>query len=361
MMYSPIRFLPSALSKRRPLHLTFFVTRRCNARCPFCFYLEKKGKPQVAPELSLDEVEAVSGSLGSLLWVSFSGGEVFLREDIAQIARVFYENNRPSIILLSTNGLMPGLISKKTEEILKNSPKSVVAVKLSLDGIGMRHDEIRDTPGSFDRVMESCAALGALLEKYPNFELGINTVFSSANQDEMDEIIEFVKGLPMIKTHTVSLVRGDLSDAAYKEADIGKYLGAIEKLEQGLRDGTSRRYGFGGARIKAAQDIIQRRLIHRTARDNRRLIPCYAGQLNLVLTETGDVYPCESFREEHRLGSVRETGYDVRKILHSHRTKKVVASIRDNCFCTHECFMMTNILFNPRLYPEILRETALVK
>jgi len=360
-MYSPLRFLPSALRKRRPLHLTFFVTRRCNARCPFCFYLEKKGGPGDAPELSLHEVEAVSGSLGSLLWVSFSGGEVFLREDIAQIARVFYENNRPSVILLSTNGLMPGLIRKKTEEILKNSPKSVVAVKLSLDGVGARHDEIRDTPGSFDRVMESCEALGSLLENNPNFELGINTVFSSANQDEMDEIIEFVKGLPMIKTHTVSLVRGDLSDEAYKEVDIGKYLRSIEKLEEGLKDGSSPRYGFGGARIKAAQDIIQRRLIHRTARENRRLVPCYAGRLNLVLTETGDVYPCESFREEHRLGNVRESGYDAQEILQSRNAKEVVASIRDSCFCTHECFMMTNILFNPMLYPQILRETVLVK
>lgn len=361
MMYSPLRFLPSALSKKRPLHLTFFVTRRCNARCPFCFYLENKGEPGDAPELSLDEVEAVSGSLGNLLWVSFSGGEVFLREDIAQIARIFYMNNSPSVILLSTNGLMPGIIMKKTEEVLRNSPKSVVAVKLSLDGIGARHDEIRDTPGSFDRVMESCEALGPLLKNYPNFELGINTVFSSANQDEMDDIIEFVKGLPMIKTHTVSLVRGELSEEAYKKVDIDKYLKAVEKLEQGLKDGTSPRYGFGGAKIKAAQDIIQRRLIHRTARENRMLIPCYAGRLNLVLTETGDVYPCESFRAEHRLGGVRQTGYDVRKILKGQRTKKVLASIKENCFCTHECFMMTNILFNPRLYPEILRQTVLVK
>ena len=27
-----------------------------------------------------------------------------------------------------------------------------------------------------------------------------------------------------------------------------------------------------------------------------------------------------------------------------------------NCYCTHECYFMTNILFNPRLYPALARE-----
>ena len=37
--YSPFRHLPSAFVKSRPVQLTLFLTRKCNARCRFCFYL----------------------------------------------------------------------------------------------------------------------------------------------------------------------------------------------------------------------------------------------------------------------------------------------------------------------------------
>jgi MoaA/NifB/PqqE/SkfB family radical SAM enzyme len=355
-MYSPFRHAGSILAKNRPIHLTFFVTRRCNSKCPFCFYLRSSDAATGdGQELTLDEIRRISSSFGNLLWLAFSGGEIYLREDLVEIARVFYENNKPAIMLFPTNGLLPELISEKTEQILKECPKSVITVKLSLDGLRGDHDEIRNTPGSFARTMETYELLGRLLDTYPHFELGINTVFCSANQERMDEVIEFVAGLRNIKTHTISLVRGDLKDKGCKAVDFGKYLRAIERLEKNLKDRKSSTYRFWGAGIKAAQDILQRRLIHRTMQEQRRLIPCYAGRLNLVLTETGAVYPCEILTRS--LGNVRDCGYDIRKLLQSAEAKEAVGFIKDGrCYCTHECYFMTNILFNPGLYPGLLRE-----
>jgi radical SAM protein with 4Fe4S-binding SPASM domain len=356
-MYSPLRFLPSVLLKRDPLHLTLFVTRRCNARCPFCFYLEKNDNTENTDELSLDEINSISGSLKNLLWVAFSGGEVFLRKDIVEISKSFYKNNRPSIMLYSTNGLIPDMIMENTEHILRECPNSVITVKVSIDGIGEKHDSLRGVPNSFNKVIETCNLLGELIDKYKNFELGINTVFCSSNQDDMDEIIEFVREMNMVKTHTISLVRGDLRDNAHKDVDIDKYLESIEKLERNLKDGTAPIYRFRGSRIKAAQDVLQRILIHRTFKENRRFLPCYAGLLNLVITETGDVYPCENFKDNFNLGNVRGFNYDINSILHSDVSKRIISSIKSGCFCTHECYMMTNILFNPRMYPRLLKET----
>ncbi len=355
MQYSPFRHVLSVFHKRRPVQLTFFLTARCNAACPFCFYLSGKNHPaEGRPELSIDEIRRVSPSMGRLLWLAFSGGEIFLREDIAEIAEVFYKNNRPSIMLFPTNGLMTGVITEKTVDILERCRKSTVAVKLSVEGPEDVHDSIRGR-GSFRRTMETCEALGRLLDAYPNFELGINTVFCSANQDSMDEVIELVGGLDMIRTHTVSLIRGDVADAGLKEIDIEKYRRTADRLAAGLKEGTSAVYRFRGAGIKAAQDILQRRLIYETAAGNRQVIPCYAGRLNVVLTESGDVYPCESF--SMKLGNVRESGYDIGSILRSRKSRDRIRTIRDNgCFCTHECYFMTNILFNPRVYPQLLKE-----
>ncbi len=355
-MYSPFRHAGSILWKRRPIHLTFFLTRRCNSHCPFCFYLKNRDSlPDEHRELDLDEIGRISASFGDLLWLAFSGGEIYLRDDLVEISRIFYKNNRPPIMLFPTNGLLPQLIAERTELIVKNCPESVIAVKLSLDGIGEDHDRLRNTPGSFARTMDTYKLLAPLIRRFGNFELGVNTVFCSENQGKMDEIIDFVNGMKDIKTHTISLIRGNLSEDGFKQVDFGRYRKAVERLEKNLKEKVSSLYRFKGAKIKAAQDILQRGLIHRTAQERRRLLACYAGKLNVVLSETGELFPCEILTKS--FGNIRDHDLDIGKALSTGRAAEIIRSIgKKECYCTHECYFMTNILFNPRLYPALLRE-----
>ncbi|MBI5665047.1 MAG: radical SAM protein [Nitrospirae bacterium] len=352
MSYSPFRHIGSVFWKRRPIQLTFFLTKRCNSKCSFCFYRAGRDIPEEhGTELSLGEIEKISASMGKLLWLAFSGGEIFLRDDIVEIAKVFYERNKPSIILFPTNGLLTDVIREKIETVLKHCRNSTVVVKLSLDGPENIHDFIRGGKGSFQKTMQTYESLRGLIDEFQNFELGINTVYCSANQDYMDAVIEFVGGLDRIKTHTVSLVRGK----GLEEIDIERYRETIDTLAGNLRKRTSGIYRFRGGRLKAAQDILQRRLIYDTETQKKKLIDCYAGRLNLVLTETGELYPCESF--SMRMGNVRDNEYDIEIIMESGQSHNIISSIKDNgCFCSHECYLMTNILFSMRMYPRLMRE-----
>ncbi len=358
MTFSPFRHLDSILWKKRPIQFTLFLTRRCNARCPFCFYTSQQSEVLgAAPELSIAEIERIAPQLGKLLWLAFSGGEIFLRSDLLEITKLFYKTNKPSIILLPTNGLLLDTIYQTVEAVLRSCPESSVVVKLSLDGPEPVHDELRGVPGSFQRALKTCAALGKLVEKYDNFELGINTVFCQANQDLVDGVIDMVQTLPYVKTHTVSLIRGEVFREDLKHIDLGKYKKTIIRLESDLKKRLAAVYGFRGARLKAAQDILQRRSIYEAALHNQRSTPCYAGKLNLVLTETGDLFPCEDFSEKMKFGNVREVDYDLKQLLESDKGRKIRQFI-DNmeCCCTHECYFMTNILFNPGYYPALLKE-----
>lgn len=355
-MNSWLRHVDAIAWKRRPIHLTFFVTRNCNARCPYCFYPQdaEMAQPDDA-ELSLEEIGKVSRSLGSLLWLAFSGGEIFLRKDLVEISRLFHRQNRPAIMLYPTNGMLPQRIYDSMARILQQCSDSIVVVKLSLDGVGAAHDDLRLTAGGFDRLMQTYRLLAGLLADHPNFELGINTVFCAGNQDRMDEIIEFVQGLEHIRTHTISLARGELADASHKAVDHAKYERAVGRLAANLRERKAPTYAFRGARLKAAQDILQRRLIHRTLLEQKRLIPCYAGRLNLVLSETGEVYPCETRLES--FGNVRAHAYDLGSMARTAAARAALGSIgRGECHCTHECNFITNILFNPRCYPALAAE-----
>lgn len=358
MKYSPFRHLGSVVWKNRPIQFTFFLTRRCNAKCPFCFYTSTDHKaPGRAEELTLGEIEKIACQLGRLLWLAFSGGEIFLRPDLVEIARIFYRYARPPLILLPTNGLLSDTILHVVEKILQECPKSTVVVKLSLDGPEKLHDELRGVAGAYRKTLETCAALGELVEKYNHFELGINTVFCRANQDRIDEIIDQVQTLPHIKTHTVSLVRGEVGQDDLKQVDLTKYKRVIDRLESDLKQKKAAVYRFKGGKLKAAQDILQRRLIYQAASQARRSNQCYAGKLNLVLTEFGDLYPCEDFSEWMRFGNLREKNYELNSLLQSEKAEKVLAFIHDHgCHCTHECYFMTNILFDLKHYPALLRE-----
>lgn len=351
-----LRHLPRVLHPARPVQFTLFLTRRCNARCPYCFYLRNtRDTPAAGAELTLAQMQRFAPGLGPLVWLAFSGGEIFLRRDLADIAALFYRCNRPNIMLYPTNGTLPARASRNMARILQRCPDSSHVVKLSIDELGPAHDRLRHSPGSFDRTLETLDRLARLQRHYPRLELGINTVFSAANQDRVDAIIDFVRTLPAATTHTLSLVRGDLQARDYLDVDLDKYQAACERLATATRDGSTPGYRFFGARLKASQDILQRKLILLTAREGRRQIPCLAGRTNLVMDCDGEVYPCEM--RSTSLGNIHRAGYDIRALLDSARGRALRREIRDGgCHCTHECHMMTNILFNPARYPRLLGE-----
>jgi MoaA/NifB/PqqE/SkfB family radical SAM enzyme len=357
MTYSTLRFLPSVVRKTRPIHLVLFVTKVCNAHCPFCFYLEDKTLSTETGDLTMDEIKQVSNSLGNLLWLAFSGGEVFLRKDLPDIARLFYANNKPSIMFMPTNGLLPERISGTTEQILKDCPNTAITVKISLDGVGELHDKVRATKNNFVKAMQTYEALAPFIDKYPNFDLGVNTVYSAGNQHEIDKTIDFVRTLKKVTTHTISLARGDIKQPALKDVDMAGYQRAVKRLEQEMVDGDAPVYRFRGGKIKAAQDIIQRRLIHEVATTGKWQIPCHAGKLNVTVTHDAKVYPCEVFSDDFLIADMRKDGFDLEAHLKSDRAKAILQRIGAGCFCTHECYTMTNILFNPKLYPELLKNT----
>lgn len=354
--YSPFRHLDAILWKRRPIQLTCFLTRRCNAACPYCFYLADKARQRATdPELTLAELSKVADSLGTLLWLAFSGGEIFLRRDLVEIAVAFYERNRPAIILLPSNGLDTETIVRRTGEIIRNCPKSTIVVKLSLDGPAALHDQIRGRTRGFDQTMQTCKALGEFLDRYDNFELGINSVFCADNQTALPAFTDEINRLQQVRTHTVSLIRGQTWDERLTAVDLELYRQVSEQMEENLKKRLAAVYRFRGGRLKAAQDILQRRLILRTAQEQKRLLACYAGRLNVVLAENGDLYPCESFGEAMRLGNIRDFNCDLEATRRSPHARQIIERINaGGCHCTHECYMMTNILFNPRQYPALL-------
>ena len=102
-----IKYADYAKAVFRPKQLEsvfLFVTSTCNSLCRTCFYWDELNKGQ---DLTFEQLERVSETAPQFhkLWIS--GGEPFLRKELAEIIALFYRNNGMRHVNLPTNGLLP--------------------------------------------------------------------------------------------------------------------------------------------------------------------------------------------------------------------------------------------------------------
>ena len=327
-------------------YLIFFITARCNSRCKYCFYWKELN--QNKNELSLEEIEKTSKNFKNLLYVSLTGGEPFLREDIDKIAFAFYKNSNTRFIAIPTNGILSEKIKEKVESILELCPNVHLNVELSLDALEEVHDNIRGVKGNFQRAMKTLGYLEQIKKKNPNMRIIIHSVFSGYNQDHVRELYDYIMKKE-VDQYRIGLIRKDSRIPESMDIDLKKYNDFVEYIER------NKKVGKGlYSKLFYVVNVMNREVNLKTLRQNRMVLPCVAGKKMIVIGEEGDVYPCEILHKS--FGNIREHGYDVKRLLRSPQGKALRNFIvKSKCFCTWGCATQNNIIFNPMTYPRILK------
>lgn len=322
---------------------THFVTSTCNARCRHCFYPINQRKN----ELTLEEITRLVATLPPIRMLLISGGEPFLRRDLPEIVSAYFEHSAFYSVSVPTNGFNAAQIGKAVERICAVSPDLHLGVAVSIDGFAEFHDQLRAVPGLYAKALKTLEHIVALSRRYPNLTASVNTVFMRDNEREVESFCDFIYGRFRPAYHALALIRGDAYDPKLKEdLDLDLY----EKLSRTLDE----RYppaevatSWRGMRARARRDINRRRYeyIARQARGGSFEKFCLAGEREYVMTETGDIYGCELI--SHKLGNVREAGYDFGVIRGGKEAARFVREKRERlCRCTHECNTRTMILFD---------------
>ena len=155
------------LCKRRtsPIYFVFLVTGNCNAHCKHCLLGERE---PITDELTIDEIEKVSASMDDMLFFTPTGGEPFLRKDLAEIVKIFHRNNAALNVGIPTNGSLTDRVVARVKEMLESCPDVDLHIDVSIDDIGERHDEIRGFKGLFDRAITTYKELRKMEKHYKN-------------------------------------------------------------------------------------------------------------------------------------------------------------------------------------------------
>ena len=340
-----------------PRHLILFVTSRCNLKCKQCFYWEDMDLNQGKFDIKMHEVEALAASrtLQKLMWLQIGGGEPYLRKDLAGIVEKFSVLPELRHVTIPTNGYFIDLVTDETERMLKNCPKQLINIDISIDGLHEDHDHIRGVKGSFDKLTKTMGRLRDLRKRYGNLGVGVILVQISQNQNALENVLEHV--IRELKPDHVALniVRGNPREKVSGDGiDLDIYRRLYERIENAHVRGELADFRTAVGDLNVAKDTLLHETILKT-RDQGFQMYCKAGTLSLVIKDAGDVYPCEILPD--KMGNIRETPID--GIWESETSRKIRGTIRDTkCYCTHECFFAANIAYTPAVYPNLFAKTA---
>ena len=338
-----------------PAYLILFVSDECPNKCSHCWFsADWKGKNLSGDLLSFDEIERLSKTLGHIRFLTITGGEAFLRDDIVEIVEVLLKNAKIDRYDIPTSGFNPDMITSKVEKILKKNTKIPFRVDVSLDGTEDVHNAVRKNRNAYKNAIETIENLNKIKRKYSNFDLTIITTVSDANNHEIDEISKLVEDILPDGEWYVNLMRGDTPEINVSEKTLSSYISAHNLISE-----RQHRNSFKGDRHNlgkwlTAKNSLRRDLIVDIVNRERRGGGCWAGSMNVVILSNGDVRACELLPDS--FGNLRDNDFDLPKMLNSQIGKEIRNKIQQTeCICTHECNLSVNIMMQPSCWMDLIK------
>lgn len=173
------------LGRRIPLDGTIELTYRCPLQCSFCYNrVPTVDAAAQRQELSFEEHRRILDEIAGAgcLWLLYTGGEVFAREDFLDIYT--YAQQKGLLVSIFTNGTL--ITPETADHLAKWVPFSI---EVTLYGVTRKtYERITGVPGSFENCLR-----GIHLLKERNLPLKLKTMAVSPNRHEIWEMKRFVQ------------------------------------------------------------------------------------------------------------------------------------------------------------------------
>ena len=287
------------------------------------------------------------------LWLS--GGEPFMRKELAEILELFYRNNDIRSVNLPTNGLFAERAHRCLDRVLTNCPGLHIDLNVSVDGFEATHEKLRGVPGCYQKTLEMIRSLPPLVEKHRNqLRVNMNTCLNADNADELIDFMKFVyEKLPMDGQY-LQLIRGSVMDASLKQIPLEK-LREIYAYARWLYDRYAERMfksvpWVSREALKVAYSgtlAFHNKIQYANYLQSTRWpMACTAGETFCVIDYNGDVRACEL---RGKLANLKDYDFDFSRFwadtIRQRETRQIIC---DQCWCTHVCNIHDSARYSPR-------------
>ncbi|HOO56382.1 MAG TPA: radical SAM protein [bacterium] len=351
------RRLRNAAKPVHPLLMTFNVTDRCNAKCAMCEI--HKWSSGAEKELSVDDYARVvrDPAMSRLQVARITGGEPFLRDDLADIFRLTVDYTACRIFYITTNGSMPDRVERFVRGAGALGEK--LHIQVSLDAVDGTHDAIRGVEGFEARAIETLRRLSELKKEF-GFHAGINQTVMKGTAAQMYAIHDLAaelgvghnmflgaryhEGKGMEDADPFSAPLGFEPEDGMTPVEVESFY-RIHREIKDRADSARRRGEFAGAFLR---DVSEEYL--NEGGRNRALLkrfapapPCMAMFTHFRLTSGGDVIPCSVMRGDSA-GNVTEQRFS--EIWHGAAADAARRKVIACKGCWIECDINPSVFFS---------------
>lgn len=288
-----------------PLAVRWSLTYQCNQKCLYCGIPFKKTF-EIDTKTICKMIDQFT-SLGTK-WISFSGGEPLLRDDLYDIIK--YAKNKNVFVSISTNGK---LLAERLEAV-----KLADRIKVSLDGPQKINDQIKGE-GTFKQTIEAIN-----LCKTNKIDVSIDTVISKFNLNHIDYLLNLAENLDVkISFQPSSLRNPGKQNAGDFLPEINAYRKTIQYIISQKKEGAPIINSYAA-------------LSHIYHWPEHRKIPCSMGLLSFNVEPNGTIGACidKSY-----------TCIEEDKTLDPDKVKETINSIKVPVGC-QDCWCSAMVEFN---------------
>jgi MoaA/NifB/PqqE/SkfB family radical SAM enzyme len=290
-------FVSAKLHPIRPTVLIYNCTWVCDARCTMCSNWKWGDRKS---DMTLAQLEPVMTSpfWGAVENLNISGGEPTTRNDLPEMVELFHRHlPRLRKIGINTTGLTPHrAIPMLTRIVEFCADKGIlISIRVSLDGIGDIHDQVRAVKNGFVKASKTIDAMQALSEKYEQFSFGIAATIFATNMPDAENILAWAR------TKKLDVVFNMLrfTDAMLHNKELEEKIGFRESEERFMRKFFLDRVQEES--VLSGQAFMYLHYADMIANGYHRTMPCPFQSQGLLLNPNGDLHYCEN---SQKIGNV---------------------------------------------------------
>jgi len=312
-------FINAKVHPIRPTVLIYNCTWVCDAKCTMCNNWKWGNRKE---DMTLEQLEPVMDSpfWGAVENLNISGGEPTTRLDLPEMVEMF-QRRLPRLrkIGINTTGLTPARAIPMLTRIVKFCAEHglLISIRVSLDGIGDVHDQVRAVKNGFDKASKTIEAMQALAKAHDNFSFGIASTIFAKNLDDAENILTWAR------TKDLDVVFNMLrfTDAMLHNGGLKETIGFQEREETFMRK-------FFLDRVKeesvlSGQAFMYLHYADMIANGYHRTMPCPFQSQGLLLNPNGDLHYCEN---SQKIGNVLDESaetlyYKAENLMHREQIK----------------------------------------
>jgi MoaA/NifB/PqqE/SkfB family radical SAM enzyme len=338
----------------RPTVLIYNCTWVCDAKCEMCNNWKWGNRKE---DMTLAQLEPVMTHpfWGAVETLNISGGEPTTRLDLPEMVEMF-QRHLPRLrkIGINTTGLTPARAIPMLTKVVEfcASREILLSIRVSLDGIGDVHAQVRNVKNAFDRASQTINAMRALAAKHPTFSFGIAATIFDKNLDDAKRIQAFAKdnGLDVV----FNMLR--FTDNMLHNKELEEKIGFEDREKEFMRQFFLDRVAEES--ILSGQSFMYLHYADMIANGYQRTMPCPLQRQGLLLNPNGDLFYCEN---SQKIGNVLDTPagelyFKAENLAHREQMKK------DTCpTCLSPCQVNVAAMKQVVPYVQFLRRARKVK